>query len=144
MGMPERYESGTLNTPGLAGLGAGVRFIAHTGIGVIAKREHVLVQQLLEGLDGIENVVCYGPKKGRQRAAAVSFCIVGHDPQTVAMILDDHFDIAVRAGLHCAPDAHDFIGTKQAGGTVRISPGYFNTEAEIDAALRAVAQIAKG
>ena len=139
--MPDRFESGTLNLPGIAGLGAGIRFLSEAGLAAVHEKEAMLTRQLMLGLVRCPNITVYGPPPDQDRAAVVSFNIAGWDPQTIAMILDDAFQIAVRAGLHCAPDAHRLVGTLP-GGTIRLSPGYFNTEAEIDAAIQAIASIA--
>jgi cysteine desulfurase family protein len=138
---PERYESGTLNLPGIAGLGAGIRFILDAGLAKIRETENARVAALLEGFAGIEGIRIYGPPRGAERAPLVSIDIAGVDPMEAAMILDSHFDIAVRAGLHCAPDAHGSMGTLSRG-TIRFSPGFFTTQSEVDACVEAVATIA--
>ncbi len=141
--MPDRYESGTVNTPGLAGLGAGIRYIQKTGLCTIHDHECQVVQQLIAGLQNLAGITVYGPNAGMERACVVSFNVEGMDCQTVGMILDDSFGIAVRPGLHCAPDAHRIIGTLAMGGTVRVSPGCFTTEEEIEAFIEAIHRIAK-
>jgi cysteine desulfurase family protein len=140
--LPERFESGTLNTPGIAGLGAGIRYIVETGMDKIKQQEETLTNMLLAGLGKIPGVILYGPPLGQPRAAVVSFNIGQVSAAELCLILDRSFQIAVRPGLHCAPDAHQTLGTLQ-GGTVRISPGYFNTEEEIETCLQAIASIAK-
>ena len=141
--MPDRYESGTLNTPGLAGLGAGLRYIGTNGLDTIHEHECQNVKQLILGLKEMTNITVYGPPAGQKRAAVISFNIEGIDPQTVGMILDNSYNIAVRSGLHCAPDAHSLIGTLVSGGTVRVSPGCFTTDEDIESFLKAVFAIAK-
>lgn len=140
--LPERYESGTLNTSGIAGLGAGIRYIMETGMEKIKQREEELTSLLLAGLARIPGVVLYGPPLGQQRAAVVSFNLEQISANELCMILDKSFQIAVRPGLHCAPDAHRVLGTLQ-GGTIRISPGYFTTEEEIETCLQAITAIGK-
>lgn len=137
--MPERLESGTINTPAIAGLKAGLEFVEATGLDAIRARETALVDQLLEGLRGTAGVRLYGPQQG-ERGAAVSFNVDGHDPASVGFLLDSDYDISVRVGLHCAPDAHRSIGSFPEG-TVRVSPGFFNTEADIDFFLKALREI---
>jgi cysteine desulfurase / selenocysteine lyase len=139
---PDCMESGTLNTPGIAGLGGGVSFILEQGFEEIQKREKALGQQIWEGLKKIPSVRVYGPKSPEFRTAVVSFNIEGINPQTVASILDMAYDIAVRPGLHCASLAHRSLGTFPEG-TVRVSPGFFTREEDIDCFLGAVAEIAK-
>jgi cysteine desulfurase family protein len=138
---PERYESGTRNTPGIAALGAALRYILDRGLGSIEAAESLLLARLVEGLSRIEGVRLFGPPPGARRAGAVSILVRGFDPAEAAAVLDREFGIAVRAGLHCAPDAHATMGTLD-GGTVRISPGLFTTGEEIELCLEALAQIA--
>ncbi|GLI36691.1 aminotransferase class V-fold PLP-dependent enzyme [Geobacter hydrogenophilus] len=138
--MPERLESGTHNLPGIAGLGAGVDFIRAVGLEVIRKREEELVACLMDGLGVLPGVICHGPLPDEPRGGLVSFTVEGIDPQTIGFRLDQEFDICVRVGLHCAPAAHRTIGT-YPGGAVRVSPGYFTTDEEIGAFLRAMGKI---
>jgi cysteine desulfurase/selenocysteine lyase len=139
--LPDRYEAGTLNTPGIAGLAAGVEFILRQGVDNIRAHEVSLCGMLIAGLSGISGVKVYGPADPSLRASVVSFNIAGMDPSGVGDRLDDEFNIAVRVGIHCAPDAHRTMGS-YPGGAVRMSPGYFNTEADIDRAIEAVRVIA--
>lgn len=138
---PDRYESGTPNTPGIAGLGTGVKFILEQGLAKIQEKENALMSRLLEGLQQISGVILYGPTSATERAAVVSINLEGIDSLEAAMILDQAFNIAVRAGLHCAPDAHSVLGTLDKG-TIRISLGYFNTEEDIDSILTALTCLA--
>lgn len=139
--MPERYESGTLNTPGIAGLKAGVEFIRRTGIAAIREKEETLTALLMDGLGGISGVTLHGPPASESRGAVVSFTLEGKDPSEIGFILDTRYGISVRVGLHCAPDAHRTIGT-HPGGTVRVSPGFFTTEEEIGRFVDAMRTIA--
>lgn len=138
--MPERYESGTLNTPGIAGLGAGVDFITSTGLEVIRKKEALLVSILSEGLGEIAGVKLHGYENPERHCGPVSFAVESIDPSEVGFILDREFDISVRVGLHCAPTAHKTIGTWPQG-TIRVSPGFFNTEKDIEMFLDAMRKI---
>lgn len=140
--LPDRMESGTLNTPGLAGLGAGVQFLLDQGLDHIRKQETALSEILWDGLKKIPSVRLFGPEEAAHRTAVVSFTIEKLNPQAVASMLDTAYDIAVRAGLHCAPLAHKTLGTFPEG-TVRVSPGFFNTEQEIELFLQAIRGIAK-
>jgi len=139
---PDRYESGTPNTPGIAALGEGVRIILEEGVEEIARRETVLTNRLLEGLGEIPGLHLYGPPPGPRRRGVVSLRLDTLESAEAALILDGTFGIAVRAGLHCAPEAHRTLGTL-AGGTLRLSPGYATTEAEIDQAIDALGTIAR-
>lgn len=139
--LPDKYESGTPNTVGIAGLGAGVRFVLSEGIERIRAKEVALTQILLEGLSDTPGVTLYGVCDPRRQIAVVSFNIDGLSPSEVAMALDEEFGVLTRPGLHCAPSAHRTIGTFPQG-TVRLSAGYFTTEEEIRTALRAVQELA--
>lgn len=138
--LPERFESGTLNTPGIAGLKAGVEFIRETGIEAIRGKEDLLVARLLEGLRGMAGVAVHGPEAPERRGSVVSFTVAGIDPSQIGFRLDREYDISVRVGLHCAYMAHKTIGTFPAG-TVRVSPGYFNSEGDIEVFLEALREI---
>jgi cysteine desulfurase/selenocysteine lyase len=141
--LPDKYEAGTPNTVGLAGLGAGASWIIARGIGAIRAREETLTGRFLDGLKDISGVTLYGPGDPSRQTALVSFNITGLMPSEVAQELDERFAILSRPGLHCAPAAHRTIGTFPQG-TVRFGFGYFNTEEEIDAALAAIRKLARG
>jgi len=139
---PDRLEAGTLNTPGIGGLQAGVEFLLKEGVGTIRGYEEGLTLQLLEGLEGIKGVSILGPRDVRERVSLLSFNIGDKDPMEVGYILDNRYGIMVRAGTHCAHEAHKTAGTYPIGA-VRVSPGYFNTPEEIDRFLEAVAEMAR-
>lgn len=139
--MPDCLESGTLNTPGIIGLGAGVRFILDQGVDAIRLHEKKLMEVLWNGLMNITGVKMYGPTSLQDRTAIISFTIGDMDSTEVGFLLESEFGIVTRAGLHCTPLAHQTIGTIQQG-TCRLSPGFFNTEQEMDAVIRAIATIA--
>ncbi|MDO4487160.1 MAG: aminotransferase class V-fold PLP-dependent enzyme [Bacillota bacterium] len=136
--IPDRYESGTLNVPGLAGLAAGIEFIMKTGIEKIHDKECALSEMLAAGLAEIEGLTVYTPAPGMRRGAVVSVTMDGIDPQDLALLLDSEFDIAVRSGLHCAAYTHRALKTDKCGGTVRFSPGYFTTEDDIRKCIEAM------
>jgi len=141
--MPERYESGTHNIAAIAGLKAAADFIATRGIDTIQRHEMSLVSQLVEGLAAINGVKVFNMDLTKPRGSVVSFNLSGVDPSIIGFTLDRDFDIAVRVGLHCAPLAHRTIGTFPEG-TVRVSPGIFNTREDINCFLAAMNEIAKG
>jgi selenocysteine lyase/cysteine desulfurase len=138
--VPDRYESGTLNAPGIAGLKAGVQHLLEEGVAEIQRREWRLTQQLLQGLAQLPRVALYGPPASCVRAPVVAFTVEGKDPVEVAEELDRHYEVACRPGLHCAYLAHQTLGTDRTGA-VRFSLGYCTTEGEIEEAVRAVRQI---
>jgi cysteine desulfurase family protein len=139
--MPDAYESGTLNVAGIAGLAAGVRFVAETGIDTIKAHEQLLVGQFLTRASTIPGISLYGPGDATLHCGVVSFNVVGAAPSEVALLLDDTFDIMARSGLHCSPGAHRTLGTFPSG-TVRFSFSWFNTSAEVERALEALREIA--
>jgi cysteine desulfurase family protein len=141
--LPSRFESGTLNSVGIAGLGAAVEWIHITSPETIRRREAALVEQLWLGLADTPGVRLYGPRPGPERAAIVSLNLEGWEPGDAAAVLDQRFDVQCRPGLHCAPWAHQSLGTFPSG-TVRLSPGFFNTEREVECVVEAVRQMAGG
>lgn len=140
--LPDRYESGTSNGPGIAGLGAGVRYVLERGIGDIRRHEVQLTEQLIHGLKELPGVVVYGSGDARLQTATVSFNITGLEPSEVAQRLDEDYGILCRPGLHCAPSAHRTIGTFPHG-TVRFALSVFNTTHDVDTAIGVVNRIAR-
>jgi cysteine desulfurase family protein len=138
--MPAGYESGTPNVLGFAGLLAALEELEQTGIATIREHEIGLIQRLLDGLGGISQVRVPGPALAAERASVVSLVVEGWEPSDLATVLDESFDMAVRAGLHCAPMAHRAMGTFP-NGMLRVSPGRFNTSAEIDAFVEAIRSV---
>jgi len=138
--MPDKYESGTLNAIGFAGLAAGMKFVRETGIDVIRKREDELTGYFIKSLEDIGGIHLFGPENIRDRTSVVSFNIEGVTPSESAYIFDEEYGILSRPGLHCAPSAHRTIGTFPEG-TNRFSFGYFNTFGEIDTAVGAIRKI---
>jgi len=138
--MPERLESGTLNTVGLAGLKAGLEFLESVGLDRVRAHEQKHVSMLIEGLQEIEDVTLYGPLDSERHGGALSFNIKNVDPSMLGFRLDREYGICCRTGLHCAPEAHGSIGTL-AQGTVRLSPGFFNTVEDIEETLKAIREI---
>jgi len=133
--LPEKYESGTLNLPGIAGLGTGLAFISQTGLNTIREHELDLVRRFIEGAGKISGIKLYGPGVETERAPVVSFSLADKDTGAVGGALDKWYNIACRAGLHCAPDAHRTLGTLESK-LVRFSFSYFNTADEVDFALQ--------
>lgn len=140
--MPDRYESGTHNTPGIAGLNAGVKFVLETGIDKIRHHEEELCEYMLKRLNEVPNIKIYGPLDSKKRAAVISINIGNIDSGELTFLLDDMYDIATRSGIHCSPLAHKTLGTL-IQGAVRFSLGYFNTKEDIDRAIEALIEIEK-
>lgn len=141
--LPDKYESGTPNLPGIAGLNAGIRFVLERGEERILRAETQKAQRLYDGLSKIENVRLYTARPTEQtHVPVISFNIGETDSEAVAALLDGRFNIAVRAGLHCAPLAHRFYGTLEQG-TVRAVVSVFTTPAQIEYFITSVNKIAK-
>ncbi len=138
--LPDRYEAGTPNLPGLAGLLAALRHLEGEGIDAIHARESRLCDDLLRGLLQLPGVAAPGPVPGAPRVPVVSITIQGRDLGEVALELDRR-DICTRVGLHCAPAAHRSLGTLEGGGTLRFSPGFATTPGEIRDTLAALEEI---
>lgn len=139
--MPDLLEAGTVNTVGVAGLGASVRVLRRIGVEAIRDHETRLLARLLTGLREIPGLRIHGPGDPSRQVAVVSITLEGWDPLDLAAALDSAFGIAVRAGLHCAPLAHITLGTYPRG-TVRLAPGYSTTEADVDQVLEALGELA--
>ncbi len=141
--LPDMCESGTPNTVGLAGLLAGVRWVMDRGVDAIRKHEIELAQRLIDGLCDIPGVALYGGRDATCQTATIAFNVEGLAPSEVGLRLDDDDGIMCRVGLHCAPAAHRTLGTFPRG-TVRFGLGTFNTLDQVDVAIGAVREIAKG
>lgn len=141
--LPDRYESGTPNGAGIAGLGAGLKWVRERGLETLQAYELALSSSLREGLETIKGLRLYGPLEARQAIAVVSFTLEHSSVSEIGYRLDEDFDILCRVGLHCAPSAHRSIGSFPQG-TVRLAPGPLNTLAEMKTVVRAVERIARG
>lgn len=139
--MPDKFESGTLNTPGIAGLCEGIKFIKKIGIDNIKKFEMELLSQILYEFGKLPYVKVYGSNSIKERSAVISFNIDGIDASSVGEKLNE-YGIAVRTGYHCAPLIHEVINTEYVG-TARVSPGYFNTYYDIEKLVEAITLIYK-
>jgi cysteine desulfurase/selenocysteine lyase len=140
--MPAKFESGNHNVAGIVGLGAGCRFLLERGISKVHADISHLAEELRRALAGIEGVTVYGPAEASERVGVVSINVRGYDPQEVASVLDAHYHVQVRAGLHCAARIHSALQTAPVGGTVRFSLGPFNTAEHIRTAVAAISEIA--
>ena len=138
--LPDKFESGTVNGPGIAGLRAGVQYVMKRGVQAIRAHEIELTQLLIDGLRGIDGVTVYGPADASRRTGVVSFIAAGHRVSEIGWRLDDEFEILSRVGLHCAPAAHRTIGTFPEG-TVRLALRSETTKEEIALVIEAVREI---
>lgn len=140
--LPDRFESGTLNTPGIVGLGAAVAFIDKTGLNTIRDKKDMLTKRLYNGIAQNKHIKIYSPEDTKENSGIVAFNIKGIDSSEISYLLDEKFNIACRAGLHCAPLAHKHFGTQESG-IIRLSIGYFNSVSEIDNVILNISKIVK-
>lgn len=137
---PAGFEAGSQNIIAIASMKASLEWLTETTIETIANHKNQLMHRLIVGLEQC-GVRLYLPSSDVGHTSVLSFNIPGYAPNEVGVILGEDFDIAVRTGYHCAPFIHDFLGTKDEHGTVRVSLGYFNTEADVDALIGAVEEL---
>lgn len=140
--LPDKLEPGTPNLPGIYGLNEALRYLKEVGLDSIKEKESQLAACLLEGLATMERVRIVGPKEIQGRMAVVSADFLGYDNAQVAYYIQKHHGIRTRCGLHCAPAAHKTLGTFPQG-TVRFSPGHFNTKTEMKKTLSAISEALK-
>ena len=141
--LPDKFESGTLNTPGIAGLYSAINFINKETINAIHTKEMYLSRLLLDDLNNMDYVTLYGPNTTINRLSTFSINLTDMNSNEFSYYLDSKYNIITRTGLHCAPLAHKTIGTENMG-TVRISIGYFNTVEDIKSLIDAIYHIHKG
>ena len=139
--LPDKFEAGTMNLPGIYGLNAGLKYIKETGISTIREHELRLTKLFLEGIGKInaseEKIKIIGRKDTTQRTGVVSIQILNKDQAEMAYRLESEFGIMTRVGLHCAPNAHKTLGTYPEG-SIRFSFGFFNSVDDVRAALDAL------
>ncbi len=140
--MPDRFESGSHNAIGLAGLAAALRWIEEESIASLSAHDRLMSERFIEQTSGIEGLTVYGPRDPRRQVAVFSVRMEGLEPQELSALLDSEFGIQTRSGIHCAPLAHETIGTHDRGGTTRLSFGAFNTLADVDRAAQGLAKLA--
>lgn len=141
--LPDKFECGTPNGVGIAGLGAGVRFVLARGIDAIRAHEVELTRALIAGLSEIPGAIVHGTRDAELQTATVSFTVTNRRVSEIGLRLDEEFGVLCRVGLHCAPAAHRTMGTFPEG-TVRFAASVFTTLDEIRAAVDAVRRIAQG
>ncbi len=141
--MPVALEAGTLNSHGIAGLGAAISYLNRVGIDVIREKELLLMWQFYEGIKGIPEIKIYGDFETSMRCPIVSFNVGDIDSSKISDDLSFYYEIATRAGAHCAPKIHEALGTKEQGA-VRFSFSHYNTKEEVEKAIKAVKEIVEG
>lgn len=140
--LPDKFESGTLNAPGIAGLLAGINFINNEGLDTICEHEAELTKAFIDGVLNIPTIEVYGNKDATSRTSTISINSSIIDNSELGFLLDSQYNIVTRTGLHCAPYAHKTIGTFP-NGTIRFSFGYFNDLCDVNYALNALNTIIK-
>ena len=143
MFMPDLIESGTLNTPGIAGLGAGAEFIIKTGTKTILEKKELLLLKLYERLAPHNRIKLFSMVEAHQNSGIIALLVKNMDSSETANLLDSRYHIAVRPGFHCAPLAHQALGTEKTG-LVRLSIGFFNTPDEMKYTADSLIEIADG
>jgi selenocysteine lyase/cysteine desulfurase len=138
---PYRLEYGTGNVVGIAGLHAGLKWLEAKGMDKIHNHEMRLTRMLRDGLSALDGLSLYCQEDLTDHIGVISFNVDGMEALNVGTLLDGDYDIACRTGLHCAPLAHEQLGTAKIGGAVRIGIGPFNTEDHIRAAIDAIGEI---
>lgn len=138
--MPDRFESGTLNAPAVAALGAGIKYIMEIGLSEITRHNREITAILLEGLQSIPGVVVHGCKEVEEMVPVLSVTVEGISPGEASLWLAENYGIVTRSGLHCAPLAHRTLNTIDTG-TLRFSPGYFNTREQMRQTVAAVKEL---
>ncbi|MBI4566461.1 MAG: aminotransferase class V-fold PLP-dependent enzyme [Planctomycetes bacterium] len=130
--LPSSFEVGTHNLPAIAGLAAGVRWLRDTGVDIVRDHERTLSRMLVERVSSIPGATLYGSRSGHHRTAVLSIHLEDWTPADLAGWLSEKHGLCTRAGFHCAPLAHETLGTLSQGGSVRLSPGFFNTPEEME------------
>jgi cysteine desulfurase family protein len=138
--LPDKYESGTLNIVGIAGLHAAIRYLLAEGIESIREQEMLLTRTLIEGLASIPGVRVYGPRDTAKSVAIVSFTVEDRRVSEIGQRLDEEHDVLTRVGLHCAPAAHKTIGS-YPDGTVRLAPGVATRMENVKTAISAIERV---
>jgi cysteine desulfurase family protein len=140
--LPDKFESGTANLVGIAGLGAGLKWISQRGISEVRYHMKRLTRVLIEGLSNIPEVKLYGTLDSERSVAIVSFTVTDKSVSEVGLKLDEEYGLLSRVGLHCAPAAHRTIGSFPEG-TVRLAPGVFTTMGDIQEVIRAISKVVR-
>ncbi len=141
--LPDKYESGNHNVPGIVGLDAALGWLEEEGIKTLRQHEIELTNQLMEGFTSIEKITQHGTATAEERLGVVSISVADWEPQVLASLLDESFGIQTRAGLHCSPGIHRSLGTVELGGTIRFSLGALTTKEEIEITINALRDILK-
>ena len=140
--MPDKYEPGSHNAIGIIGLSEGVRWVAEQTVEKLAGHDLGLMRSFIEGVSDVEGLTYYGPQGVKSRVGVFSVRVEGYTPHELSAILESHYGILTRSGIHCAPLAHAALGTADAGGTTRLSFGPFLSVQDVKYATDALAEVA--
>lgn len=140
--LPDKYEPGSHNAIGIVGLSEGVKWVLDQGVEKLAADELDLVRVFLDGVSGVDGLTCYGPQGVRNRVGVFSVRVDGFDPHELSSVLEEQYGILTRSGIHCAPLAHEALGTTKFGGATRFSFGPFLTKQDVKFATDALAEVA--
>ena len=140
--LPDKYETGSHNAIGIAGLSEGVKWVLEQTVAKLHAHDMDLVRTFIEGVSDIEGLTYFGPQGVRDRVGVFSIRIDGLDPHELSAILESHYGILTRSGIHCAPLAHQTLGTLSQGGTTRLSFGPFLSKQDVKFATDALSEIA--
>jgi cysteine desulfurase family protein len=140
--LPDKYEPGSHNAIGIIGLSEGVRWVAEQTVEKLQQHDLDLVRTFIEGASNVDGLTYFGPQGVRHRMGVFSVRVDGYTPPELAAILETHYGILTRPGIHCAPLAHEAIGTRDAGGTTRFSFGPFLSKQDVKFATDALAEVA--
>jgi selenocysteine lyase/cysteine desulfurase len=139
--LPDKFESGSHNVVGLAGLAAALQWIETKTVESLREHDRKLSARFLEGVGDVAGLTLYGPLDPDRRVAVFSVRLTGFEPAELSALLETECSILTRSGMHCAPLAHETIGTHADGGTTRLSFGAFNTLADVDRCVQALATL---
>jgi selenocysteine lyase/cysteine desulfurase len=139
--LPDKYESGSHNAIGIAGLRAALEWVEDRGVDALREHDVELSQRFIERTRGVDGLTVHGPREASPRVAVFSVSIEGLEPAELSALLETEFGIMTRSGLHCAPLAHETIGTSERGGTARVSFGALSTLEDVDRCCDALAQL---
>jgi cysteine desulfurase/selenocysteine lyase len=140
--LPDKYEPGSHNAIGIIGLSEGVRWVAELGLEKMFRQQAELSEAFIDGISDVEGLRYFGPRGVKNRVGVFSVAVEGLTAQELAGVLESSYGILTRAGIHCAPLAHEAIGTAASGGTTRLSFGPFVSAADVKFAADALVEIA--
>lgn len=142
--LPDRFETGSHNAPGIAGLLVAVRWLLEQGLDALRAAEMAHCEDMIAALDACPGLRFFGPRDPTQRVGVFSVRIDDYEPIELSALLEQQYELLTRSGLHCAPLAHRTIGTLDSGGTTRLSLGARTTDEDVEAACTALVEIAAG